>query len=329
MAEIREPLSRPPLASLRARQPIVALVPILVAICMAVLCASTVFAQVRASYLYSLSSFAGRLPYDWVRLYVDRERDETYVIYGNQVRVFSASGMEVFGFGDDLNVGQLLDIAVDRDGDILLLSYKDLKTLVTRCNFRGVPTGPIEISSLPAGTDFNPNRMVYRNGLFYFASLSGGSVLLVEAHGKFRERIDLMLLAASDEKQRAGAELMGFTVDPEGNIFFSIPVFFKVYKLSPDGKLAAFGRPGSAAGRFGVIAGIAVDSRGNVLVADRLKCVVMAFDKNFSFLAQFGYRGTRPQNLIIPDDLAVDRRDRLYVSQAGKRGVSVFALAHD
>ena len=55
--------------------------------------------------------------------------------------------------------------------------------------------------------------------------------------------------------------------------------------------MTSFGRPGSAAGRFGVIAGITFDSRGNIFVADRLKCVVMAFDKNFTFLAEFGYRG--------------------------------------
>ncbi len=61
--------------------------------------------QVRASYQYTLSNFGGRLPYDWVRLHVDQERGETYVIDGNQVRSSARRGMEVFGFGDDLNLG--------------------------------------------------------------------------------------------------------------------------------------------------------------------------------------------------------------------------------
>ena len=52
----------------------------------------------------------------------------------------------------------------------------------------------------------------------------------------------------------------------------------------------------------------------------------MVFDKDFSFLTEFGNRGLRPENLIIPDDLAIDKRDRLYVTQARRRGVSVFAL---
>jgi streptogramin lyase len=75
------------------------------------------------------------------------------------------------------------------------------------------------------------------------------------------------------------------------------------------------------------VAGIASDSRGNLFVADKLKSAIMVFDKEFNFLTEFGYRGLKPGNLIVPDDVAIDRRDRVYVSQARKRGVSVFAIA--
>jgi hypothetical protein len=52
----------------------------------------------------------------------------------------------------------------------------------------------------------------------------------------------------------------------------------------------------------------------------------MVFDKDFNFLIEFGYRGAKPENLITPDDIAVDQRDHVYVSQGRNRGVSVFAL---
>ncbi len=32
--------------------------------------------------------------------------------------------MEIYRFGDELDVGQIVDIAVDQNGDILLLSYR-------------------------------------------------------------------------------------------------------------------------------------------------------------------------------------------------------------
>ena len=116
-------------------------------------------------------------------------------------------------------------------------------------------------------------------------------------------------------------------MDRDGSIFLTMPTLFKVYKLSPDGSLTSFGRAGSSAGRFGIIAGVATDSRGDVLVSDKLRSVVMVFDKNLGFVTEFGYRGARPENLIVPDDLAVDRQDHVYMSPAHQRGVAVFALA--
>jgi DNA-binding beta-propeller fold protein YncE len=63
-------------------------------------------------------------------------------------------------------------------------------------------------------------------------------------------------------------------------------------------------------------------------VVDRLKSAVMVFDKNFNFLVQFGSRGLRPDGLIVPDDIAIDSNDRIYVTQGRKRGVSVFKLTY-
>ncbi len=286
-------------------------------------------AQVRATYLYSLSNFGGRLPYDWARLYVDREREETYVIYQNVVRVFNASGMETFRFGEDLDLGQLADVVVDEQGDVVLLSYKNSEPVVTRCSFRGVPLRTIPVTGLPAGVAFAPNRMLYRSGLLYFAAMSAGTIVVTDANGVFREYLDLTALLKLTDKQKSEAELVGLTVDDDGNVFFTIPVFFKGYKVTPSKEVVEFGRPGSTPGRFGIVAGVAIDSRGNVLVADKLKCVIIVFDRNFNFITEFGRRGTRPENLILPDDLAIDRQDHLYVTQARRRGISVFALSRD
>lgn len=289
----------------------------------------TLSAEVQGRFLYSLSNFSGPLRYDWGRLHVDQERGETYFIYRNLVRVFNASGMEVHTFGEDLDLGMLADLVVDRAGDVFILSYKDARPLVTRCDFRGTPVGVFEIRNLPAGVTFRPNRMVYRDGRFYFASSSAVSMTVVDQNGEFLEHVEFLPLLDEEARKKDGAEMFGFCVDREGSVFFTIPVLFRVYKLSPDRKITSFGRPGSAAGRFGVLGGVVTDSRGRVVVADKLKCVIMLFDKDFNFLGEFGYRGARPENLVIPDDISIDAQDRLYVTQGRRRGVSVFALAGD
>jgi hypothetical protein len=295
--------------------------------------ASVSEAKVNVSFLYSLSGFTGAIPYDQGRVSVDRERNETYVLYLNTVRVFNESGMEIYQFGDDLDVGHILDIAIDRDGNILLMSYTTLngepKMSISRCDYRGEPVSKIELKKLPPEfNDFFPNRMIYKNGDLYFVSLMGMRVLVTDSDGNFKKGYDLISLLELKEKDRGNVEVTGFSVDDRGNILFTVAVLFKAYVLSPDGSLVMFGKPGGAPGRFNVVAGIVADSKGNYLVADKLKSAVMVFDSKFNFLTQFGYRGLKPGNLIIPNDIAIDKQDRIFVTQAMKRGVSVFKITY-
>ena len=53
--------------------------------------------------------------------------------------------------------------------------------------------------------------------------------------------------------------MFGFTADSRGNIYFTIPVSFSVYRVSPEGHAERFGEPGSASGKFSVVSGVAVD----------------------------------------------------------------------
>jgi DNA-binding beta-propeller fold protein YncE len=90
-----------------------------------------------------------------------------------------------------------------------------------------------------------------------------------------------------------------------------------------------FGQPGSIPGKFGVASGIIADNKGNYLVADKLKSVISVFDRGTQFLMEFGGRGNGPGDLIVPDVLAVDGTDKVYVTQGGNRGVSVFRLIYN
>jgi len=123
--------------------------------------------------------------------------------------------------------------------------------------------------------------------------------------------------------------MFGFDVDPEENLLFTVPLLFSAFRMSSNGKLEQVGNSGSSPGGFGIVAGIASDEHGFYYVTDRLRCVVMIFDQDFNFITEFGHRGYRPANLIVPDDVAVDRRGNIYVSQAGNRGVSVFKIHYD
>ncbi len=286
--------------------------------------------RVKGGFIYTLASFTGTIPYNHSRVTVDRERNEIYVLYQNNVRVFNESGMEVYQFGDDLDLGHIVDIAVDQTGDILLLAYKDSSIGITHCNFRGEPRSRIELRNLPSAfSDFLPNRMVYQDGSFYLVSITQMLLVIADLEGNFKRGYDLFSLLDLEEKERGSAELVGFNVDRQGNILMTIPVLFTAYIVSPDGRVNYFGKPGSAPGRFNIVAGIARDSRGNFVVVDKLKAAVIVFDKSFNFLTEFGYRGYKPDNLIYPEDVVIDNGDRIYVTQMGRRGVNVYKLTYN
>ena len=290
-------------------------------------------ASVGAFFLYKLSDFTSVIPYMGGRVYVDRLRNETYVLYQNIVKVFNSKGMEIYRFGDNENLGMIQDLAVDREGNILTLSYiekgPDLSVAIIRCNYKGDPVERIAIKGIPPDfSEFHPDIMVYRDGPIYLADTANLRVVLIDANGQVQKAIDLVPYVDLKEKDRGDVQLGGFSVDAAGNLLFTLPVLFTATVLSPDGKVASFGEPGSIPGRFGIVSDIIRDNRGNIFIADRLKSVVNVYDSNFNFLAEFGGRGNAPGSLIVPQELAIDSDDRLYVTQLANRGVSVFRMLY-
>ena len=302
-----------------------------------VLISTTAKAQpVKGTFLYNLSNFTGTISFSWPRVFIDQERNEIYVVYQNYIRVFNETGMEVYRFGDELDLGSIVDLTLDRDGNILLLSTKWSQTTdkinyeITRCNYRGEPVSKIEMKNLPAQySKFSPERMIYREGDLYLASLTTMVVVVTDSNGVFKEVYDILPMLELEEKEKQDAMMDGFSIDKEGNFLFTIPPLFRAYKISPDRKVAYFGKSGSTPGRFNIVAGIASDTKGNILVVDKLKCAVMVYDKNFNFLNQFSSRGWKPGFLIAPEDVVIDSQSRVYVTQAGNKGISVFRVTYN
>lgn len=282
---------------------------------------------VKAGYIYTLSNFTGSIRYDWSRVAVDWERNEVYVLFQNVVRVFNEFGMEVYRFGDDLDLGQLVDVAVDDRGDILLLAYRDSRAAIVRCNYRGQPESEITLTGVPREfSDMGPNRLVFQRGAMYLASSMGLKIMTADREGRFTKGYDLFRLFELEEKDRGTVELGGFSVDRDGNILMTAPVLFRAFVLSPDGRIRPFGKASSAPGGFNIAGGIGRDSKGSLLIVDKLKGSVLVFDRNLAFVTQFSRHGRKRGELLYPDDLVIDSRDRVYVTQMGRRGVSVFTL---
>ena len=253
--------------------------------------------------------------------------------------------MEIFVFGEAF--ASAADIAIGNDGNIFILTTGYETSTVHLLDYRGEHVSEIPLENVPAAfSEFTADRLVHRQGSLYLADSDSLMVVAVGEDGLFERGYDLKKvlqpflprdddgerkLANSDWKKKKleDIQINGFTVDDQGNLFFTVPVLFSAFRLSVDGDMTPFGRAGSGRGKFGVAAGIATDDMGYVYVSDRLRCVVLIFDHELKFQMEFGYRGDQPSNLIVPDDLAIDRSGNVYVGQAANRGVSVFRVAFE
>lgn len=297
-------------------------------------CPAAASAGVTVSHLYQLADFSGTLPYNEARLTADRQHGELYAADGDVVRIFNESGMEIFEFSRVPEIGSVIDVAVDESGDVLLLSLAPvenatgLRVLLTRCNYRGEPKGEIRISGVPSEfSGFVPNAMLYRGGRLVLVSRLQMQVVITDPAGAFQKGYDLGKLAGVDDKDRADSFLGGFDMDAAGDMLFTVPLLFRAFVVSPSGEVRSFGKVGSAPGMFGIVAGIAASDAGDIYVADKLRSVVMVFDKELQLLTEFGGYGGRPENLTRPCDLVVGNAGKLYVTQMRSRGISVFSIA--
>ena len=296
--------------------------------------ASTPSAAVSVKYLYRLSDFSGVVPYSDVQIHADRAHDEVYVGEGDSIRVFNASGMEIFEFSHDaMHLGSVADLAVDEKGDILVLSYRPGSSerpggmQVTRYTYRGEPKGEFEISGLPGEIgDFSPNRMILHGDGIAFASTMACTVVFTDRSGAYVRHVDLLDALPAGDKGRDGAELGGLFIDAKDAILYTIPTAFHAFRRNPDGTFESFGKPGSAPGTFGVTGAILEDDAGDIFVADRARGVVIVFDPNLRYVSEFGGRGHRDERLLRPGALVLGNEGKLYVTQLGFRGVSVFAV---
>jgi len=86
------------------------------------------------------------------------------------------------------------------------------------------------------------------------------------------------------------------------------------------------GLKGSGSGQFGNPVGVAIDSSGNVWVADETNNRLEEYNENGGFIKQFGAKGTEAGQIKQPVGLAYDNGN-LYVTEAGNQRVQEFTTA--
>jgi hypothetical protein len=280
--------------------------------------------------VYVLSDFSGFIPYNNVRLKVDRGTGEVFVLdlKESDIRIFNSVGMEIYRTGTYRDLGFPMDLAIREDGSIDLLVREGGRYTIHHCSYRGEPVSVLEFTEIPEGfSDMQPDRILWNGGLLYVVDTGSHKVSVFDTEYRYERGYDLADILEIDEKKAREDSMFGFTVDREGSFLFTIPTLFSVYRVSPDGRVETFGEAGSSPGKFSIVSGIAVDEDGYIYLSDRNRSVVMIFSPDLKFRYEFGYRGYGPGSLIVPRDLGVDGKGKVYVAQMGNRGIKAFNVS--
>ena len=121
----------------------------------------------------------------------------------------------------------------------------------------------------------------------------------------------------------------GLRIDRDQNVWALDDAGHQVHKFSRDGKLLqSWGvkdKPGNDAKTFNRPTDIAWDSQGNAYISDGYgNRRVVKLDKGGNFVMTWGTEGAGPGQFRLPHSIAVDSKDRVYVSDRENNRIQIF-----
>ena len=167
-------------------------------------------------------------------------------------------------------------------------------------------------------------------GNVYVADASGdsnGQIQKFDANGNFVAR-----LGQNNGTAQGFLTAHRITTDSSGNVYATdgAPESASnvVKKFNSSGVFQfAFGATVSAGGQFQLAAGIAVDSSGNIYVADLGANVVRKFSSTGTSIGTIGSSGSGDGQLSGPVGIAIDSGNNLYVADTGNNRIQKFNSA--
>ena len=99
-------------------------------------------------------------------------------------------------------------------------------------------------------------------------------------------------------------------------------VIVKPFQVKP---VLCIGKQGSGEGMFNTPLGVAVNDRGEIVVADSNNHRVQVFDRNGTFLRSFGHRGENAGEFKCPVGVAINKDRNIFVADTANNRIQIFS----
>ena len=119
----------------------------------------------------------------------------------------------------------------------------------------------------------------------------------------------------------------GLAIGRDGSVLVADTHYYRVLVYSPEGKLLTTigGVFGHRPGELAQVTDVAQDSQGNYYVGEKGEYDrIQKFSPDGEFLLQWGGHGCEPGQFVLPQSLAIDEQDRLWVTDSCNHRVQVF-----
>ena len=264
------------------------------------------------------------------RIIVDQNHDEVFVCdQGNgRVLIFGCNGILKFEFSISEYCGAALDMAVNNDGQIIILASSRTGQSLSVFDFDGQYLNTIAITDGSKQKNFYVSSLaIDDDNIIYLLDQVNSRILCYAVDGKLRRQFPII----SDlEKSQRIEQVFGTLTINMGEIYLPVSTLGMVYRYNLVGKfLGRIGHKGTVMGELNFPVAVAVTSDKMVMVLDKHRYNVVCYSVDGLFLGEFGGKGYNPGWFYHPTWLAVDNSNKAYIGQIYNNKVQVCQIPVD
>jgi DNA-binding beta-propeller fold protein YncE len=286
------------------------------------------YTRISAKFIFALGTEETALQLDQPRrVRQDHRTGEFYLLDTghNRVVILNSQGNYLFEFANQDKLQSPIDIAVDDQGRMYILSMLVNGSSIQVFDYNGDYLYPFVIQGGPDSDSLAIGSLVIKDqDRMFLTDELGGRIITCNLSGDYVNEFPIF----QDLKDNLRREQMLGAIHLDGDlIYIPLPMLGSVYCYNTQGSLVTVvGQSGAGYGELSFPLAVSTDLNHNVLVLDKHRHTVVSYDSTGRVNGEFGGMGKDPGWFYHPIDIMVDARNRVWVTQGFNNMVQVLQL---